>query len=162
MLENNGLVDRRFALRRGGACLPQFLTVKFLREVPILLPPAANGAHVVRGRGDDAQIRRAGRAGKFAVHFLGHALDFEAQQAQLLHQVRHAGWHEPEVFAADEHVGDALQRRKFLQRLLHPEIILPAEEVIHIKLLEPRLGFWVKVFEGQCVFHRKTEMEFAA
>ena len=48
VLANDGPVDARFASQRSVARLSQSTVVKILAECGVLLPPAANRAHVMR------------------------------------------------------------------------------------------------------------------
>src|SRR6185503_11343016 len=108
---------------------------------------------------DDAEEGRFGGAGKRTAGSFGHALDFEAEQAEAFHYVGNARRDEAEIFAADEHVGDALQGGKFLQRLFPPEFVLSAEEIVHVKIHQLTLRVLVQSAERSGLVDVETEVE---
>src|SRR6267154_1071527 len=124
MLQNDRFTERGIAFGRSDTGASQFAVMEFLGYGTIFFPPSANRAHVVSRWSDDAEIGSIFRVEKIAAGILGHALDFEAQQAEIFHHLRNASRDKAEVFAANEHVRDTFQGGKFLHRFFQPEIVL--------------------------------------
>ena len=61
MLLDDGLINPRLTIIRRFARQAELLVVEALGDAPVFFPPTPDGAHVVGGRGDHAQVRRASR-----------------------------------------------------------------------------------------------------
>ncbi len=127
---------RRFAV------LLQHLGVVCLGARRVFVPPHAQGGHVVAGDGGDAaegegvQVSEAHAAG------LGHALQLEGENLQIVHHPWDAVGHHAEVFGADEHAGGLHEGWQLLHGLAVPVLVHAAVEVVVVEAVEGGL-VWV-------------------
>ena len=70
---------------------------------------------------------------------LWHALEFQTQYFQLVHYTRHTVWHHTEVFGTNQHAGSLNQFRQLFHRLLIPELVVAAIEIVVVKAVERSL-----------------------
>ena len=70
------------------------------------------------------------------VRILWHSLNFEAEDAEVVHRPRHTVGHHSQILAAYQHTRCLCQHRKFLHRLAIPELIVAAVEIVVIQSVE--------------------------
>lgn len=90
--------------RRGAPAVEDVSEIA-LGEVGVLLPPEAEGRHVVGAGGADAESGVRGYVAEGLPRGFGHALYLKGEYLQLLHDGRYALGHHTEVFAAGEEMG---------------------------------------------------------
>ena len=123
--------------RRGRLARPLHdLAVERLPRDRLLLPPPAQGGHVMGRGGAYRQIGVFLRLAVEAARALGHALHFEAQDAQPLEHARHRRRDHTQIFAADEHPAGVHERRQPFQGFLLPEPVVPVVEKVVVQFAE--------------------------
>ena len=130
MLVDDELSDLRSHLLRSISPPTHLLVVEALGNGAIFFPPSAQRVHIVRSGRADALIRRVGRVGELNRRIFRHSLDLEAEDLQLVHDVRNASRYHAEVLTAAEHMGRMDQRRQLAHRRVTPELGMTTEEII--------------------------------
>mmetsp|Transcript_18173 Transcript_18173/g.51267 ORF Transcript_18173/g.51267 Transcript_18173/m.51267 type:complete len:382 (+) Transcript_18173:62-1207(+) len=149
VLLDDALHDLGRAVLRGRPGALQLLHPEAPSAARVLGPPGARGSRVVAGGRGDAEVGVRGRVAEFArILRAGHALDAEAQDAQVPQHAGHARWNHAEVFPADEHVGGVQQGRQGLLGVGPPEALLAAVEVVMVQAPEHPLRVGVQLLEG--------------
>ena len=124
---------------RCGAAAVEHGVVELLRAVPVFVPPLAQRRHIVSRESAHRTVRIAREIAELNARILRHRLQFETQNAQLLHNPLHAVGHHAQVFCAYQHTGSLHQNRQLLHRLAIPEIVVAAIIVVVIESVERSL-----------------------
>ena len=130
-----------------------------LRACPVFIPPLAQRCHVVCGDGADTPVRVLSQVTEAHMRILRHALDFKTEDAQLVHHPCHAVGNHSEVFGTDQHTGGIHQFRKFLHRLLIPELVVAAIVIVVIEFVEHGLVAVVETFVNEVELNADARME---
>ena len=107
-----------------------------LRALLVLIPPLAQGGHVVSRDGVDTAIGVAREVSEARGRILRHRLDLEREDAQLVHHPGHAVGHHTEILGTDEHAGGLCELGQLLHRLSIPELVVATVEVVVVELVE--------------------------
>ena len=159
MLVDDELRDLRRHLFGCIAPPTHLLVVELLGYRAVLFPPSAQRVHVVRTGRANRLIRSVGRVRKLNRRILGHALDLEAEDLQLMHHIRYASGHHTEVLAAAEHLRCADERRQFAHRRVTPELCMTAIEILVIDTHEHLFLVGIELIERVTLIDGDTRME---
>ena len=89
---------------------------------------------------------------------LGHRLDLQREDAQLVHHPGHAVGHHTQVFCTDEHTGGLRQLGQFLHRLRVPELVVAMIEVVIVETVEAVLLTIIQLVVAFLVLYGDTRM----
>ena len=89
MLDNDFSGNPWFAEKRCRFMMTENLGEKLLAEGMIFFPPPANGGHIMGGGAHHREIGRIAGVIKYLGRVFGHALNFEAENAELAHHPGH-------------------------------------------------------------------------
>ena len=107
-----------------------------LCTVPVFIPPLAQGRHIVGRDGADRAVRILGEMSEAHLVVLRHGLDFQREDAQLVHDPGHTVGHHTKVFGTAQHTGGLRQTRQFLHSLLIPELVVATIEIVVVETIE--------------------------
>jgi hypothetical protein len=68
--------------------------------------------------------------------YSAHVVEFQTQNLQFIHHPWHTIRHHTKVFCTNQHAGSLNQLRQLLHRLLIPELVVAAIEVVIVKTVE--------------------------
>ena len=120
----------------GFAMLMQYFVEELLRAGMVVFPPSAYSGHVVGGCGAHTVVRIRPRVPECCRRVFRHALDFQGENFQLVHDRRNACWNHAEVFGAYKHVGGIDQRGQFPHGFAVPEVVVAAVEKVVVQSVE--------------------------
>ena len=110
--------------------------VILLGTLDILIPPHAQSRHIMARDGTYRAVWVTAQMSELNRWILWHALEFQTQYLQLVHYPRHTVWHHTEVFGTNQHAGSLNQFRQLFHRLLIPELVVAAIEIVVVKAVE--------------------------
>ena len=114
-----------------------------------LLPPEAQGRHIVGGDRGHAAIGITIEMGELEPALLGHRLDLEGQDAEGVKDRLHTLGQHTEVFGAAEHVGMTEHLRETSHGRSTPEHIM---SLVVIVVVQPHEG--ILLIGGECLIDR--------
>lgn len=133
----------RWAGNCSGA-LPSFLQhgdIESLASLGTLLPPEPQRCHVVGRDGGDGTDGVGVQMGKLKAWLLGHLLNLESQDAQLVEHGLHTAGQHAQVFGTDEHPAVLQHLGQTAQGLEPPEERMALIEVVVVESEEGILVF---------------------
>ena len=128
--------DIRSTLCRSLAIFAEHLIPETLGDAPVLLPPGAERTHVMCRSRADGEIRITPSVGKLMLGILRHTLDFQRQDTEFPHHVRHAIRNHTQVLATRKHSRTGQQIRQFAKCGITPERIVPPVEKVVMQPVE--------------------------
>src|SRR5574344_3063199 len=95
---------------------------------------------------------------KFIVSIFRHRLYLQAQDAQFVHHRWHTVGHHAQVFATNHHTGGLRKKRQFFHRLVIPELVMAAIEIVVIQSVEVILLAVIERLEHKIELHTDARM----
>ena len=138
---------------RCGIASPEHGVVVSLCALPVFVPPLSQCAHVVGRDGSHRAVGIVVEVAKDKFVVLGHRLNLEAEDAQVVHYPGHTVGHHAQIFGTDQHACGLDQSRQFLHRLVIPEVVVAAIEVVVVESVKCLLVTLVECLIDQVVLH---------
>ena len=153
----------RHGRREAGRELPVALHPEHLvrvsrAPVSVGFVPRPRGGGVVTRRGAHGCVGVPVRSAKLTL-VVGHALDAQAQDAELVQHGRDARWDHAQVLAAHELTGARHQRGQRAPRVFPPERILPGAEIVVVEPVEGILRPALELVERGRLLHLYARVE---
>ena len=129
-----------------------------LRLGGILVPPLSQRRHVVSRDGAYRAVGVLRQMSEPHLWVLGHGLDLERENPQLVHHPRHAVRHHAEILGTYQHPRGLSQTRQLLHGLRIPVVVIAAVEVVVVQAVEAVLLVLGQFLVGILVLHGNARM----